>query len=217
MDEQTKAIDEAPFGDANPDPAYDMADPLDEENWGWSPPEGSTFLPFVIDSEERANWLLRKLGNIQAERRRIEAQYLKMLGALDKDEDALNARFGAQLEEWARGQLGKRGKTVRLLQGEVQFRRLPERLRLTDRDRAKLHVAVTWPDLVATKTVETYDMAEAQRRMLEEVRQTGEVPDFAELTPAGDQMYIKFPDVNRDIVQQFAQAMLPQEGTDETA
>jgi hypothetical protein len=40
---------------------------------------------FAIDSEDRANWLLRKLANLNAERERIKAQSAAMIKRLDTE------------------------------------------------------------------------------------------------------------------------------------
>lgn len=81
--------------------------------------------PFLIDSEDRANWLLRKLGNIDAERERITAQYEAQIAELDRREKSLRDHFLPQLEIWAREQVATlKKRSITLLHGTLAFRKV---------------------------------------------------------------------------------------------
>jgi hypothetical protein len=85
---------------------------------------------FVLDSEEKVNWLLRKLANIEAEKQRVTAQYQTMMAVLESDERSLRYCFENDLRAFAAQKLaegGNRRKTVPLLQGSLSFRTLPRR------------------------------------------------------------------------------------------
>jgi phage host-nuclease inhibitor protein Gam len=90
---------------------------------------------FVLDSEEKVNWLLRKLANLEAEKQRVTAQYQTMMAALESDERSLRFRFENDLRAFAAKKLaegGNRRKTVHLLQGSLSFRTLPQALKVQD-------------------------------------------------------------------------------------
>jgi phage host-nuclease inhibitor protein Gam len=96
---------------------------------------------FVIDSEERANWYLRKLGNIDAERIRVKAQAAAIADDLDREYEGLEARHQADLEVWANANLPKGKKSIKLLQGTVAFRNVPPSISVADKD-----AALQWAD-----------------------------------------------------------------------
>ena len=90
---------------------------------------------FHITDRQSAEWLLRKLGNLRAERARIVAQSEALLRQLDADRDSLLHLYGGELEAWAREELQRRGgrrKTLHTLQGSLRFRNVPARLSITD-------------------------------------------------------------------------------------
>jgi phage host-nuclease inhibitor protein Gam len=113
---------------------------------------------FVIDSEERANWYLRKLGNIDAERARVKAQAAAIADDLDREYEGLEARHQADLEVWANANLPKGKKSIKLLQGTVAFRNVPTSISVADKE-----AALQWakyssvrPDLVViTESIDT--------------------------------------------------------------
>ena len=87
--------------------------------------------PFVIDSCDRADWYLRKVANLDAERARVKAQAAAMIAQIDSDAARLSHLFAAQLETFARAELERRGgrrKTLPLFQGTLCFRAAAARL-----------------------------------------------------------------------------------------
>jgi len=94
---------------------------------------------FHIDTEEKANWLLRKIATIDAEKARVKAQADTIVKQLEGDRERLMGRFGAELEEWTRGELERRGgkrKSIVLLQGTCAFRAVPPRLVVSSEEEA---------------------------------------------------------------------------------
>lgn len=86
---------------------------------------------FLIDSEDRAAWLLRKLKAIRAEQEGIRAATEKRLEELESDYRALVGKFGQQLESWAQGEAEKRRRrtvTVPLAGCSLAFRTVPGKL-----------------------------------------------------------------------------------------
>ncbi|WP_395089274.1 hypothetical protein [Armatimonas sp.] len=125
---------------------------------------------FHITDESAAVWLLRKLRANQEEAGAIKSATAKRLHELESDYNGLMGRFGAELENWARGEAEtRRRKTITLpLAGcSVAFRISPARLEL---DESALEIAATLgmmkepaPDLVAFR-----------KHAQEQLEQTGE-------------------------------------------
>src|SRR5579862_5226360 len=90
---------------------------------------------FLIDSDERAEWLLRKLANLEAEKARVQTQAEQILKQLESDAERLRFLFGAQLEEYCRRKIEaskSRRRSVTFLQGTCAFRTVPATVKVTD-------------------------------------------------------------------------------------
>lgn len=155
-----------------------------EETTTTGKPEG-----FHITDESSATWLLRKLRANQEERDAIKAATTQRLKELDSDDSSLLGRFGAELENWARGEKEKRRRqtiTLPLAGCSVAFRVSPARL---DLDENALEIAATLgmmkpasPDLVAFR-----------KHAQEQLEQTGEVIPGAVLRPAEEKFRVVLP------------------------
>jgi hypothetical protein len=80
---------------------------------------------FHITDEASALWLLRKLANLDAEKKRIKKQAEALLRTLDAETDSLKHLYMGELEYWAKEELEKKGnrrKTLHTLQGTLRFR-----------------------------------------------------------------------------------------------
>ncbi len=90
---------------------------------------------FHITDEKSANWYLRKLANIEAEKQRIQAQTAKMIAELDADASGLKFLYEGELQEFVRAELTRKGgkkKTLHLLQATCAFRSVPASVRVAD-------------------------------------------------------------------------------------
>lgn len=91
--------------------------------------------PFAITDEGSANWYLRRMATIAAEKIRIAAQAEKMIAELDADAQGLKFLYQHQLEAYTRAELASRGnrrKTLHLLQGSCAFKTVPPSVRVGD-------------------------------------------------------------------------------------
>lgn len=150
---------------------------------------------FVLDSEEKVNWLLRKLANIEAEKQRITVQYQTMLAALVSDEKSLRFRFEDDLRAFAALKLaegGNRRKTVHLLQGSLCFRTLPQALKVTDNISAIAFAKMTGLRCLETVTEEKFDAAIYRQRAQEVLEERGEILPGIEVLPERETFAIKF-------------------------
>lgn len=142
---------------------------------------------FAIDSEDRANWLLRKLGNLAAERARVKAQADAIMAELKREEERLHQRFDAELQAFTRQALaGKKSRTLKLLQGTVSLRTVAASMRVADTEAAFEHARTCLPDLIETK--QALKVADYGKL----ARETGEMLPGIEVTPEHETMSIRF-------------------------
>lgn len=101
--------------------------------------------PFFIDTDEKADWLLEKIVNAQADKARaltklnaLRANLEADIKAAERRERSLLSYFGPQLAEHAKKKLDGKTKTVRFTWGSVAFRTVKGGLRVVDADKALL-------------------------------------------------------------------------------
>lgn len=110
---------------------------------------------FSVDSQEKLEWYLRKVGNLEAEKARVKAQAASILKGLDSDLASLQEHFGPQVEAFVMQELASRGgktKTLKTLQGNCAFRTVPSRLVISDEEAAMREAAEYCPEALVTKT-----------------------------------------------------------------
>jgi phage host-nuclease inhibitor protein Gam len=151
---------------------------------------------FDIDSDRRADWLLRILANNEAEKIRITAQAQEITAALDADSADLMFKYGAALETYCREKLaaeGNKRKSVRFLQGTCAFRYQGAGVRIKDADAALRWAKENAPAMISTETMEKLD-GDAFRKQAEEIRAAdGELLPGIEYSEGGDAFSLSFP------------------------
>ena len=162
----------------------EIADPL-EDIIGI---EGSGGAAFAIDSEESANWLLRKLALIEAETKLIQAQAEAITKRLTTQREGLLRRYGAELEQWAKSQITERHKSVQLLYGTCAFRKVPGGPKLADETAAMVWAHENAPLLLKVEQVTKLD----RKAYLALVKEDGEILPGVEVVPDRESFSIKF-------------------------
>jgi len=148
---------------------------------------------FHVVDEKTANWVLRKLANLEAERVRIEEQSKKMISSVRTDYDEIIRRYGDELEAWARQELldhGNRKKTVHTFHATLAFRTVAAHLKLAEPDEALKYVrehAREHLQVIEKLNATTY-REEAARRM----QQHGEILPGIERVPEQESFAIRF-------------------------
>ncbi len=146
---------------------------------------------FCIDSDRAANWLLRKLGNIEAEKARVQAQAAAIIKALDADAERLQHLYGAQLEYYCRERIAQgRGKTVRFLQGTCSLRAVPAAVRVADMGAALHYASENLPEVV--RITRTLDGRAYADRAQKELKASGALLPGVEICPARESFSVKF-------------------------
>lgn len=151
---------------------------------------------FRIDSEDAANWYLRRLANIEAEKSRVQAQAALIVKQLDADAENLRFIYDADLQEWTRAELSRRGnrrKSLALLQGTACFRSVPPSLKISDPAAALAYALSCVPAAVTARP--TLD-ADKYRQAANEALQNGEILPGVETVPAREAFSVKF--ANKD-------------------
>jgi len=145
---------------------------------------------------ERAEWLLRKLGNIAAEKARIQAQAAAMVNQLESDTANLQHLYGKQLEAFTREELARRGnrrKSLTTLQGTCAFRTVPGGFCLIDPAAALEHVQSNFDSMDALVELQPCLKTEEYRLLAERhFAQTGELLPGTEERSERENFSIKF-------------------------
>ena len=149
---------------------------------------------FHIDSEESANWYLRRLATIEGEKARVTAQAALIVKQLAADAEGLRYIYEPELQEFVRQELAKKGnrrKSLAFLQGTACFRTVPAGVKITDPDAALEFARRNMP--AAVNMIETLD-GEAYRKFAEKMRAGGAetLPDGVEATPERESFSVKF-------------------------
>ena len=148
---------------------------------------------FHIDSENAANWYLRKLANIEAEKARVQSQAGLIVAQLDSEANGLRFCYEGELQEYVRRELVKKGsrrKSLILLQGTCQFRTVPAGVKLVDLASATHYAACALPELV--KMVPTLDTLRYRSAALTALAKTAEVLPGCETTTERESFSVKF-------------------------
>lgn len=165
-----------------------------------NPAEATDTLPeqqserFVIDSEEKAEWALRKGAAIDAEITLLKSQYRARLSELEADKASWERRFVEELKAWAETERQKRRRqTVTTLAGTLAFRAVPARWTVTDEDAVLQACYDALPDaIVRTVSID-------KKMLFEHVEATGELLPGVERTEAGESFSVRFPKAGKGI------------------
>jgi len=132
--------------------------------------------------------VVRKIVEVRAYGNRVREWAAAELRRAEREETSFLYRYGQQLEQWAQRQLEAHGgprKSINLPGGTLGFRSEPPRLEVTDED-ALLHwCKARLPSAVAT-------VEHVLRNVVKErIRDTGELPEGAEVAGGGERFFIK--------------------------
>jgi phage host-nuclease inhibitor protein Gam len=163
------------------DARRDASAPEDGSDTNYTPGQ------WKIDSEESANWYLRKLANIETERDRIRHQYNAMMQDLDRNGENLRSRHQADLEHWAKSQLKGKARNIKLLQGTISFKMVPASVKVADKEAAATHAYLAgWKGCYHTFVQIRAD--EYKQKFIE----TGEMLPGIEVAPEHESVSITF-------------------------
>jgi hypothetical protein len=156
--------------------------------------DGPDTAPVAVDEEfhvrdqESANWVLKKIIAEREYRARCVAWFKAETRRSERREQFLVRRFEVELKEWTRQQItSKYGKrhSIHLPAGVLGFRTAPAKLVVADEPKLLAWCRQHLP--TAVKVVERILKTEVGAY----VKESGEIPDGAELADGGDKFFIK--------------------------
>lgn len=142
---------------------------------------------FRIDIEERVEWALRKIAQLDADEERIKANAANILKDIETERNAFLHRFGRELEEYAETHPPKSGKTLKFLNGKLSYRTQPARLAVVDGPLALAHAWAN-PELKERCVEITPSLLKSE--YIKAVEETGELLPGVEQTEAMEAFYI---------------------------
>lgn len=167
---------------------------------------------FSVRDEQTANWVVRRVNEARAYRRRVEEWAAGEIRRAQAEEQFFLGRFGGQLREWLQQQITTRHlrrKSLALPSGTIGLRRSPPRLAIQDEAKAvqwarqhlpyalRAEVKVTGPaaqDLRAW-CQENCRSAQITESLLREelgeyVESCGEIPEGVEVQCGEERFYV---------------------------
>lgn len=169
---------------------------------------------FHVTDESSADWVLRKIAEARAGRKRVEAQLAAKVEAYRREEEYFTMRYQNELRIFAFVELdGKKTKTLKLAEGSLSFRVTPPKLVVRDESLALAWATINAPNAIkATMGFTDYFAYRAAaaaiavaindagidesavvinpmslaKSVLNERFKAGEIPDGCDVEPAGE-------------------------------
>jgi hypothetical protein len=150
---------------------------------------------FTVDSATAAEWVLEKLSEaegrvvgLKAELAGVQERFASRIKDQERRSEWLRARFGSELEEFAKSQLDGKSKTWKGTFGSVAFRATSPRLVVLEQDKAVAFALMACPD--AVKTVQSVLVSNIPENVKGIMIGQG-APDGFDVIPAGESVSIK--------------------------
>jgi phage host-nuclease inhibitor protein Gam len=140
-------------------------------------------------TEADATRLVDRLLSVDERVHRLGVQYERMRGELERERTRLREWALPLLEDYARAHPPSRGRTLRLLTGDLSFRRVPARLEVRDVERVTAWARERCPDALVERVTVHVD----HRTISQHLDRTGEIPDGAQLVDERDSFAVKAP------------------------
>lgn len=144
---------------------------------------------FRIDSDDKVEWALRKIGAWDAEHARVKAHSESILKRITSEKESFLARFQVDLEEYTRQKIeGGKRRSYETVYGTLAFRKVPSTLAISDPD-----AALAWArENAPTAVRETLSIKEYSEQAKLALQQTGEVLPGVEVKPERESFSIRF-------------------------
>jgi len=140
---------------------------------------------FHITSEDKADWVIKKITGVDDEIDRLEEQHRRRVKQLENEKQFFKERFGKELKAFVRANLDGRKKSIDFVHGRAGFRKSRETIEIVDKEANLDWAKENCPDALREKewTIKT-----PQIKLMKE---TGEMPDGTALKPAKDRFFVK--------------------------
>lgn len=147
--------------------------------------ESSYGEPWRVTDEQRAAWATDKVLAARERLARVKAACQAMIDDAAREAQDVEAFFLPLLEEWARNNPPRKGKTIRLLTGALSFRTVPGGPRVTDAEAALSWAKAEYADLVIVS--ERLDV----NGIKDYVKASGDVPPGVEIIEPRESFDVK--------------------------
>lgn len=144
---------------------------------------------FVLDTEDKVEWALRKLGSWDAEHARVKAHSESILKRIATERESFLNRFQADIEAFAKAKVeGGKRRSYETVYGTLAFRKVPPTLSVVDKD-----AALAWAkEHDPTSVMETLNVKSYSERAKLDLQQNGEILPGMELKPERESFSIRF-------------------------
>lgn len=142
---------------------------------------------FHVTNAGAANFVVRHILDSRRYKKRVEEWAASEIRRAEREEAFFVTRFGRELEDWTREQIAalNKRKSLNLPSGMVGFRVEPQKLNCLDESRL-----LAWCRRHLPRAVKTSESIQ-KSVVSEHVRETGEVPDGAELGGGEEKFFIR--------------------------
>ncbi len=155
---------------------------------------------FCIEDDASADWYLKILGRIEAELDALNAQYMARVERLAKQKESFNKRFREQFDRFVCARIeepGFKGETLHLGYGSAAVTSFKERLAVMDEAAAMEFARKSVPAAVSAKVVESLVASAYLDAAQQAMNDTGEIFPGVEIVPARDSVAIKWPEAQK--------------------
>jgi phage host-nuclease inhibitor protein Gam len=144
---------------------------------------------FRLDSDDKVEWALRKIGAWDAEYARVKAHSESILKRIASEKESFLARFQVDLEEYTRQKIeGGKRRSHETVYGTLAFRKVPPTLSVVDKD-----AALEWArEHDPTSIQQTLNVKAYSDRAKLDLQQNGEILPGVELKPERESFSIRF-------------------------
>lgn len=160
---------------------------------------------FAVRDRPSAEWVMRKLAEVEAEIEeisdsiemevaraavRIRTRGEAILKPLRRRHQFFTLAYSTQLRDWAKSQLKGKERSVKLIHGTVKFKKISERVAVTNpEDALKWAKDRDLDDLI--KSTESFKTKEFLERFSDQVATDPIIKTFAEIIPASEKVTIE--------------------------
>lgn len=145
---------------------------------------------FTINNANAANWAISKILTAEEEieliKQQMQAEVEKFklqIAGIEQDRKDFEDEFLAELEQWTRSNKVSYEKTIKLLQGNVGFKKLPSRSVVNDLDRLSQWANQTNNEVIKTEHKPVMSAINA-------LVKKGIVPDGVEIIEGEERFYV---------------------------
>ena len=142
---------------------------------------------FTVHDEASASWAVDKILAARERAARIRANCEEMIADAEKEANSTEQYLGPMVEAWAKDNLPRDKKSLKLSTGKVQFRSVPGGARVVDENAVMDWAMSALSDAFETRMRTVLNKA----RVYEYIEQTGDIPPGVEIVEDRETFSVK--------------------------